>query len=130
MSLPTLRVARACDDLEGIAAQYREGLGLAELGRFIDHEGFDGVILGEPQGPWHLEFVHVRHEAPPPVPHPEQALVLYLPARQAWLDRVAAMERAGFVHVPSANPYWDRVGRSYVDLEGGRVIVQQAAWPA
>ncbi len=129
MSLPVLRVARACADLDRLATQYRAGLGLAELGRFVDHAGFDGVILGEPGGAWHLEFVHVRHEAPPPPPHPEQALVLYLPECQTWLDRVAGMERAGFLHVPSANPYWDRAGRSYVDREGGRVVVQQAAWP-
>jgi catechol 2,3-dioxygenase-like lactoylglutathione lyase family enzyme len=130
MTLPVLRVARACANLERITTQYREGLGLAELGRFVNPEGFDGVILGKSQGPWHLEFVHVQDEAPPPPPHPEQALVLYLPERQPWLDRVAAMKRAGFVSVPSANPYWDRVGRSYLDIEGGRVIVQQAAWSA
>lgn len=130
MTLPVLRVARACAHLERIATQYREGLGLAELGRFADHQGFDGVILGISQGPWHLEFVHVQGETPPPPPHPEQALVLYLPEQQEWSDRVATMERAGFVPVPSANPYWDRVGRSYLDIEGGRVIVQQAAWAA
>ncbi|AND68350.1 hypothetical protein ATSB10_08960 [Dyella thiooxydans] len=113
-----------------MTAQYRAGLGLHELGRFVDHEGFDGVILGEPKGAWHLEFVHVRGEAPPPAPHPEQALVVYVPEHRDWLERTAAMARAGFARVPAANPYWERLGRCFVDTEGGRVIVQQAAWTA
>jgi hypothetical protein len=125
-----LRVARACANLESLAAQYREGLGLAELGRFADHAGFDGIILGHPQVPWHLELVHVRGEAPPPPPHPEQALVLYFPEPSEWRARCAAMAQAGFVAVTAANPYWERQGRSYADAEGGRVILQNAAWPA
>lgn len=130
MSLSVLRVARACADLDRLAAQYRAGLGLAELGRFVDHAGFDGVILGEPGGAWHLEFVHVRGEPSPPPSHEEQALVVYLPEHRDWLERVAAMARAGFARVPAANPYWERLGRCFVDSEGGRVIVQQAAWTA
>ncbi|MDE2154609.1 MAG: hypothetical protein KGJ32_01755 [Xanthomonadaceae bacterium] len=130
MKLPVLRVARACANLEALATQYREGLGLTELGRFVDHAGFDGIILGHPRGPWHLELVHVRGEAPPPPPHPEQALVLYLPEQEEWQARCTAMERAGFAAVAASNPYWQRQGRSYADAEGGRVILQHAAWSA
>jgi len=128
VSMPILRVARACADLDRLATQYREGLGLTDLGRFVDHAGFDGVILGYPRGPWHLELVRVHGEAPPP--HPEQALVLYLPEREEWLARCGAMERVGFVSVSASNPYWGRQGRSYADAEGGRVILQNAAWSA
>ena len=39
-----LRVARPTDDL-----------GFAELYRFADHDGFDGVMLGTPGAPYHLE---------------------------------------------------------------------------
>jgi hypothetical protein len=27
-------------------------------GRFEDHAGFDGVMLGEPGAPYHFEFTH------------------------------------------------------------------------
>ncbi len=128
MSLPVLRVARACADLDGLSRQYRDGLGLNELGRFQDHDGFDGVLLGQPGGPYHLELVRAP-DVPPPPPHHEQALVFYLPDRVQWDARCAAMERAGFVRVRAANPYWERAGRSYRDAEGGRVILQNAASP-
>ena len=51
-----LRVARPTDDLEAVARFYRDGLGFAELYRFADHDGFDGVMLGLPGAPYHLEL--------------------------------------------------------------------------
>ncbi len=27
-------------------------------------------------------------------------------------------------------PYWERVGRTYIDRAGGRVVLQNAAWSA
>jgi hypothetical protein len=56
----TLRVARATDRLEEVARFYLEGLGLNKLGSFENHEGFDGVMLGSPGAPYHLEFTHQR----------------------------------------------------------------------
>jgi hypothetical protein len=54
--------------------------------------------------------------------------VFYVPDRQAWLLRCEAMERAGFQPVSSYNPYWDRSGRTFEDLDGYRVVIQNAAW--
>ena len=51
-----LRIARPTDNLAALAAMYAEGLGLTRLGSFSDHDGFDGVMLGHPDQPWHLEF--------------------------------------------------------------------------
>lgn len=50
MSVPILRVTRAGADLERLAAQYREGPGLAEPGRFMDHAGFDHRHAGAEGG--------------------------------------------------------------------------------
>ena len=50
-----LRVARPTDNLEAVARLYKEGLGFAELHRFENHGGFDGVMLGPPDAPYHLE---------------------------------------------------------------------------
>jgi hypothetical protein len=41
-----LRIARTTNYLELISNIYKKGLGLEELGRFKDHKGFDGTILG------------------------------------------------------------------------------------
>ena len=51
-----MRVARPTNDLEALLAFYRDGLGLEVLASFEGHGGFDGVILGEAGGPYHLEF--------------------------------------------------------------------------
>lgn len=61
--LPILRVARPTDRLEQVTRFYRDGLGFAEIGRFVDHDGFDGVVLGAPHAPYHLEFTHRRGQS-------------------------------------------------------------------
>ena len=38
------------------------------------------------------------------------------------------MIAAGFTPVPSFNPYWDRLGRTFADRDGYRVVLQRAAW--
>ena len=56
----TMRVARPTDNLAQISKMYESGLGFAVLAQFEDYHGFDGVILGHPQHPYHLEFTHHR----------------------------------------------------------------------
>ena len=57
-----LRVARPTDHLTAIAEIYATGLDFMVLTQFEDHDGFDGIILGHPQQPYHLEFTpHQGH---------------------------------------------------------------------
>ncbi|MEK6337310.1 MAG: hypothetical protein AABM67_20500, partial [Acidobacteriota bacterium] len=76
----TLRVARATDRLDEVVRFYVLGLGLDQLGSFVDHEGFDGVMVGKPDGPYHLEFTHQRGHSVGAAPTKENLLVFYLPA--------------------------------------------------
>ena len=55
-----LRVARPTDHLAAIAEMYATGLDFTVLAQFEDHDGFDGIILGHPQQPYHLEFTTQR----------------------------------------------------------------------
>ncbi len=55
-----MRVARPTDNLTAIAEMYAKGLGFTVLAQFQDHEGFDGVILGHPNQPYHIEFTTQR----------------------------------------------------------------------
>lgn len=126
---PVLRVARPTDRLEAVAAMYREGLGLEVLAAFADHDGFDGVILGRPGGPYHLELTHRRGHTVGRAPTQDHLLVLYIPDAAEWAVRCAKLARAGFAEVASYNPYWDRQGRTFEDLDGYRVVLQRAAWP-
>jgi len=128
-SMPTqLRIARPVSDLSRSVAMYKQGLELQELGSFSDHEGFDGAMLGNPGEGFHLEFTFCRRHPLQPAPTHEDLLVFYIPGPEAWLQRCSAMHSAGFKEVQSFNPYWSHYGRTYEDLDGYRVVIQQAAW--
>jgi len=123
----TLRVARPTDDLAPLVRFYRDGLGLSELYRF-EHHDFDGVMLGLPGAPWHLEFTKAHGHRAGRAPTEDNLLVLYLPDEREWSDAVARMKGCGYVPVRSFNPYWDERGVTFEDPDGYRVVLQRAAW--
>jgi catechol 2,3-dioxygenase-like lactoylglutathione lyase family enzyme len=128
--VPTLRVARPTDDLERLLGFYVEGLGLRLLGRFENHAGVDGMMLGLDGAPYHLEFTRAAGHRAGRAPTQDNLLVFYLPQRHAWQDAIDRMRAAGFAPVPSLNPYWDHHGMTFEDPDGYRVVLQNAAWPA
>ena len=122
------RIARPVRDLGRSAIMYQLGLGLSELDRFDDHEGFDGVMLGIKGANFHFEFTYCRRHPVEPSPTREDLLVLYIPELPAWQERCEAMRNAGFREVESSNPYWERDGRTFEDPDGYRVVIHQTAW--
>ena len=125
---PILRVARPSDDLEALLQFYRQGLGFALLYRFEDHDGFDGIMLGHEQAPYHFEFTRARGHVAGRAPTPDNLLVFYFPDAEEWQAAVGRMRGAGFAPVPAFNPYWDREGVTFEDPDGYRVVFQKAAW--
>lgn len=126
---PHLRVARATDDLDAVTAFYRDGLGLEVLNRFRDHDGFDGVMLGRPGAPYHLEFTRATGHAAGRAPTQENLLVFYLPDATDWNRAVARFRKAGHKPVKAFNPYWDVRGATFEDPDGYRVVLENASWP-
>ena len=125
-----LRVARATDHLTEIISFYRDGLGFEVIGSFEDHAGFDGVMLGHPQLPYHLEFTTQRGHTAGGAPNQDSLLVFYLPAKEDWTGAVDRMISQGFEAVESLNPYWDVRGRTFEYADGYRLVLQNASWPA
>jgi len=79
-----VRFARHTDRLDEVVRFYRDGLGLREIGRFADHDGYDGVFLAIPGTETHLEFTTGgSHE--PPDPHPSRLSSLSRFRRRAQL---------------------------------------------
>jgi hypothetical protein len=123
-----MRVARPTDNLAAIAEMYAKGLGFTVLAQFEDHRGFDGVILGHPKQHYHIEFTSQRGHQVGEAPTRDHLLVFYLPDKDDWEAASAQMTSAGFREVPSNNPYWDLQGRTFEDIDGYRVVLQNAAW--
>ena len=128
MTTPPLRVARPTDHLPALLRFYCDGLGLLQLASFTDHNGFDGLVLGHPHAPYHLEFTHRPGHTVGRAPSADHLLVFYLPDAGAWRAAVERMETAGFPSAASGNPYWDESGRTFEDPDGYRVVLQQAEW--
>jgi catechol 2,3-dioxygenase-like lactoylglutathione lyase family enzyme len=118
-----MRAARPAADLDRSVRFYRDLLGLPVIGRFDQHDGYDGVFFALPGG-GELELT-----AGPAQPLPstdEDLLVLYVstPGDVAAIgNRLAA---AGVPTIPSANPYWNRCGQTFLDPDGYRIVIATA----
>lgn len=114
-----LRIARHTDQLEEVVRFYRDRVGLPEIGRFNDHDGYDGVFLEVPGTGAHLELTTGGGQQAPS-PHPESLLVLYLDT-QAEIDAIT--RRIAQAPVLPANPYWQRNALAYADPDGFQVLL-------
>lgn len=123
-----LRVARPTDNLSAVVEFYRDGLGFEVLYEFYDHDGFDGVMLGRKDGPYHLEFTYKRGHPTGRAPTEDNLLVFYIPDEKEWQQVIHRIESHGYKAVKAFNPYWDKQGKTFEDPDGYRVVLQNAAW--
>lgn len=128
LKVPTLRVARPTNNIDALVSFYRDGLGLKELGRFENHDGFDGIMLGEPRAAYHLEFTHCHSHDAGRAPTQDNLLVFYIPDKSSWDAALLRMKNHGYTPVKSFNPYWDKKGCTFEDPDGYRVVLQNAEW--
>lgn len=125
---PHLRIARPSDDLDALIPFYRDGLGLEVIASFKDHDGFDGIMFGARDAPYHFEFTRSAHHEAGKAPSMDHLAVFYLPDATDWMQAIERMRQAGFAPVASCNPYWDANGKTFEDPDGYRVVLQNAAW--
>ena len=125
-----LRIARPVSNLSRSVTMYEQGLGLVTIGRFEDHEGFSGVMLGHPNSAYHFEFTVCHAHPIAPAPTPEDLLVLYFPELEKWRKACDRMMEAGFSEVAPSNPYWRKNGCTFEDHDGYRVVLERDEWNA
>lgn len=123
-----LRVARPTDNLSEVMRFYKEGLGLSELYRFENDDGFDGAMLGVPGAPYHFEFTTAHGHTAGRAPTEDNLLVFYIPDEQEWTHAVERLKRLGAEPARSFNPFWDERGITFEDPDGYRVVLQRASW--
>jgi catechol 2,3-dioxygenase-like lactoylglutathione lyase family enzyme len=123
VAVAEVRIARPTDRLDAVVRFYRDGLGLPELYRFADHNGYDGVMLGLPGRSYHLEFTHHQDGSPCPPPSLDNLLVLYIP-REGEFERMRGrMAALGSEPVAPENPYWLDKSVTFEDPDGWRVVL-------
>ncbi|HVY80218.1 MAG TPA: VOC family protein [Steroidobacteraceae bacterium] len=118
-----VRIARPTKRLEEVVKFYRDGLGLPELTRFKDHDGYDGVMLGLPDATYHLELTQETRGGPSPAPSADDLLVLYIPDASELVSLCERLNRQGYRPVAPQNPYWLRHSVTFEDPDGWRVVL-------
>ena len=117
-----LRVARHTANLKPIIHFYRDILGLKVLGRFENHNGYNGVFLGLKGAAWHLEFT-TSAEAPRHQPDEDDLLVFYVNSREEYALLKQKFAENGIHPISAKNPYWNENGICYLDPDGYGIII-------
>ncbi|NMS37572.1 VOC family protein, partial [Vibrio parahaemolyticus] len=86
--------------------------------------------IGHEQHNYHLEFTHHRGTTVGKAPTQDNLLVFYFSDDSEWLRCCDQMLSAGFMPVLSYNAYWDVVGKTFEDVDGYRVVLQNREWNA
>jgi len=123
-----LRIARPTNDIAALLPFYVTGLGFSVVSSFEKHEGFEGIMLGHEGAGYHLEFTTAEGHDAGRAPTQDNLLIFYIPGESAHAESVARMEAAGFVSVASFNPWWDRLGKTFEDPDGYRVVLAKGDW--
>jgi len=100
---------------------YQEGLGFEITDRFVDHDGYSGVILAIGDG---VELELTRHDSGRvgAAPDGDDLLVLYLPSASAVGLARNRLESLGYASVAPLNPYWRGRAVTFEDPDGWRVV--------
>ncbi|MEJ1202898.1 MULTISPECIES: VOC family protein [unclassified Streptomyces] len=127
LDVGAVRFARPTAKYDEVIVFYRDVLGLPVLAEWRGHRGYDGVVLGLPGTPVHMELL--QHGDPPrvPEPDPENQLVLYLRGGEAVAAAARRLAEHGHHPVPPVNPYWkDHGAVLFEDPDGWQVVL--APW--
>ena len=121
-----VRLARPARDLTRSTRFYRDLIGLAPVGSFENHDGYDGVFFALPGG---AELELTAGPAQPASSTDEDLLVLYV---RTWAEVEAVGARltaAGVTMIPNRNPYWNRSGLTFLDPDGYRLVIAAGSMP-
>lgn len=118
-----VRIARPTRQLDAVTRFYRDGLGLAVIGSFAGHAGYDGVMFGLPGSSHHLEFTQHHGDSPCGIPAPDNLLVLYVLDAGQRQDLYQRLVAVGAREVAPENPYWLDKSRTFEDPDGWRVVI-------
>ncbi len=122
MNAVQYRMARPTRQLGALVRFYNGILGLPVIGKFVNHNGYDGVMIGLPGATHHLEFTQHSGNNPIPPPTAEHLLVFYFGEEDEFEAANRNMKKNGLMPVAPENPYWEGKSESYEDPDGWRIV--------
>lgn len=124
MPASRFRIMRPTTKYEAVIAFYEQGVGLNKLGEFVDHDGYDGTMLGLPVEAYHLEIIQTREGDPNPCLNKDNGLVFYIEDPDELAAVVARIEAMGYSPVEAKNPWWgDHGSVTFEDPDGWPVVL-------
>ncbi|WP_369149007.1 VOC family protein [Streptomyces sp. R44] len=123
LDVGAVRFARPTANYDDVVVFYRDVLGLPVLAQWRGHSGYDGVVLGLPGTPVHMELLQHSERPRIPEPDPENQLVLYLRGPEAVATASRRLTEHGHRPVPAANPYWPERGAVLFEDPDGWLVV-------
>ncbi|HEY0175378.1 MAG TPA: VOC family protein [Pedobacter sp.] len=116
------RIARHTSGFEQILKFYIEILGLELLGKFENHNDYDGIFIGRTGMDWHLEFTRSNEEAVH-IFDEDDLLVFYPSTRNEYEEIISRFQQHGLTDIPPKNPYWAENGTTYKDPDGHLIVI-------
>jgi catechol 2,3-dioxygenase-like lactoylglutathione lyase family enzyme len=123
MRFSRFRSARPSDQLPALKRFYVDLLGCELLGEWLDHSGYDGLVVGDRARHWEAEFLHQRGAQSPPPPSDEHLLVFYVQDETEIHLIADRLKDSGLVLRRHPNPYWETRGVFVLDPDGYGVVI-------
>ena len=117
-----LRVARHTNKLKEIIRFYTELIGLKVVGKFENHDAYNGVFLSGEFENWELEFTS-SDETPNHQFDEDDLLVFYAKSTEEYEIILKRFESLKVKKTVAKNPYWKLNGTLYLDPDGFGVMI-------
>ncbi len=118
----TFRFARHTNNLQKLKSFYIDVLGLELLGGFENHNGYDGVFIGNPDENWHLEFTQTNEI----VNHTfnEDDILVFYPNNKIEYELILEeIKKHSIEFITAKNTYWKENGLMLLDPDGYRIVI-------
>lgn len=118
----TFRFARHTNNLEQLKIFYIGVLGLELLGSFENHNGYDGIFLGNQNENWHLEFT--KSDAVVDFTFGDEDILVFYPNTKIEFELIhQKLEANSIEFLKAKNPYWNENGDMFLDPDGYRIVI-------
>ena len=118
----TFRFARHTNDLEKIKSFYIDILGFELLGKFENHNNYDGIFIGKENENWHLEFTKTDEVVLFNF-NEDDILVFYPQDKIEYESVIYKIQSKNIEFIEAKNPYWNENGKMILDPDGYRIII-------